>query len=260
MMPLLQLSKIDFHYGGREVLKSISLSLHAGSCTALIGPNGVGKTTLLRIATGALKPASGSVLLEGRPLADMPRKERSRRVALVPQQLDISFDFTVQQIVEQGRTPYLGLLRGPMREDRIAVDYALDLADVSSLRHRVFNELSGGERQRVKIALGLAQEPRLLLLDEPTQNLDIGRQVELIDLLHSLRERGITIFASIHDLHLIRPNFSEVHLIAPDGTLTSGAPNVVLTPARLAHAFNCAPGRHPLLIEEPAMPEARTFS
>jgi ABC-type cobalamin/Fe3+-siderophores transport system ATPase subunit len=251
MTSLLQLSNIGFNYGDRKVLANISLSLNKGSCTALVGPNGVGKTTLLRIAAGTLEPASGGVLLEGKPLAGMPRKERSRIVALVPQQLDISFDFTVQQIVEQGRTPYLGLLRGPLRADRIAVDRALDLADVSGLRNRIFNELSGGERQRVKIALGLAQQPKLLLLDEPTQNLDIGRQTELLDLLHHLREQGITIFVSIHDLHLVHHNFAEVHLLDSCQSLISGTPDQVLTPMTLANAFRCAPGRHPLLMEKP---------
>ncbi len=125
---------------------------------------------------------------------------------------------------------------------------ALALADVSSLRHRIFNELSGGERQRVKIALALAQQPRLLLLDEPTQSLDIGRQIELVDLVHSLRDEGITIFASMHDLHLIPRNFAQVHLLSTDLSHTSGTPGEVLTAAHLAKAFRCPPGRHPLLL------------
>jgi iron complex transport system ATP-binding protein len=248
MTPLLQLAGIGFSYAERHVLENIDLTLHRGSCTALVGPNGVGKTTLLRLVSGALLATAGQILMEGLPLAELTHKQRARLVALVPQQLDIPFDFTVQQIVEQGRTPYLGLLRGPMRDDRVAVERALALADVSLLRHRIFNELSGGERQRVKIALGLAQEPKLLLLDEPTQNLDIGRQAELIDLLHYLSGEGITIFASMHDLHLIQDNFSAVHLLGPDRSLTSGPPADILTPVRLATAFQCAPRHHPLLV------------
>ncbi len=249
MTELLSLRNVGFHFADRLLLEHITFHLERGSCTALVGPNGVGKTTLLRMISGALVPTCGEVLLEGRALDSMGAKHRAQSIALVPQQLEMSFEFTVQQIVEQGRTPYLGLLRGLMREDRIAVDRALDLTDTSSLRCRIFNELSGGERQRVKIALGLAQEPVLLLLDEPTQNLDIGRQVELIDLLHLLRAEGITILSSIHDLHLVPGNFSSALLLAPDRSLTMGTPEDVLTPERLVSAFHCAPGRHPMLLQ-----------
>jgi iron complex transport system ATP-binding protein len=257
MKPLLQMTSLRFDYPRRMVLDNVSLELPKGACAALIGPNGAGKTTLLRIAAGTLTPDSGNVLLDGQSLDAIPRRQRSRLIALVPQQLDVPFEFTVQQIVEQGRAPYLGWLRGPVREDRVAVEKALDQADVFTLRHRIFNELSGGERQRVKIALGLAQQPRLLLLDEPTQNLDIGRQAELIALLHQLRDQGITILASIHDIHLVHDNFTAVHLLAPNRPLLSGTTAQVLTPANLTAAFNCANARHPMLMPQPgAMQEA----
>ena len=250
MTPLLEVRGAAFRYAARAVLENISLTVERRSCTALIGPNGVGKTTLLRLAAGALTPSAGDVLLHGTAVAAMSKPQRARAVALVPQQLDVPFAFTVQQIVEQGRSPYLGLLRGLRREDRMAVDRAIDLADVTALRDRIFNELSGGERQRVKIALGLAQQPELLLLDEPTQNLDIGRQVELIDLLHYLRDTGLTVVASIHDLHLVPENFDHVHLLAPGHRHISGTPANVLTPENLSDAFHCAPGRHPLLMNK----------
>lgn len=249
MSGFLEFSDITYHYGDRAVLRDVSLSVQKGSCTALIGPNGVGKTTLLRLASGALKPGKGEVSIGGRAVSGLGRKERSKLVALIPQQLEVPFEFTVQQIVEQGRSPYLGMLRGPRREDRQAVDKALDLADVTGLRGRVFNELSGGEKQRVKIALGLAQEPQLLLLDEPTQSLDIGRQAELIDLLHFLRDTGLTVYASIHDLHLVPDNFDRVHLLGPDNSHASGTPGELLTISHLTRAFHCSPGRHPLLME-----------
>ena len=249
MSCLLRLRGVHFDYQGHSVLRQATFDLEEGSCSALIGINGVGKTTLLRIAAGVLRPASGDVILRGLPMETISLKEIARTIALVPQQLELPFAFTVQQVVEQGRTPYIGMLRGPDRSDRLAVDRALDLADVSSLRRRIFNELSGGERQRVKIALGLAQEPRLLLLDEPTQNLDIGRQVELIDLLHFLRDEGITILASMHDLHLVDKNFSTVLLLSPEQPLASGSPEQILKPSILEHAFQCPPDRHPLLIE-----------
>jgi ABC-type cobalamin/Fe3+-siderophores transport system ATPase subunit len=249
MNPLLRFVDVSFNYGDRSVIQSAGFDLHEGSCTALIGPNGIGKTTLLRLAAGILQCSSGSILLNNEPLNKLAIRTVARTVAFVPQQLDLPFQFTVRQVVEQGRTPYLGLLRGLLREDRIAVDRALELADVSVLQHRIFNELSGGERQRVKIALGLAQQPKLLLLDEPTQNLDIGRQMELIDLLHFLRAEGITIFASIHDLQLVAGNFSTVLLLSPNEPLISGTPENILKPSILEKAFNCPPRRHPLLLE-----------
>ena len=249
MKPLLRFCEVSFGYGAIDVVRSASFDLDAGSCTALIGPNGAGKTTILRLAAGTLHSRSGSVTLNDMPLHKHPLRKVARTVALVPQQLDVPFQFTVREVVEQGRTPYLGFLRGPMSEDRVAVDRALDLADVTGLQRRIFNELSGGERQRVKIALGLAQEPKLLLLDEPTQNLDIGRQVELIDLLHFLREEGITIFASIHDLQLLEGNFSSALLLSPEMPLMAGTPEEILQPSILEKAFHCPPRRHPLLIE-----------
>jgi iron complex transport system ATP-binding protein len=249
MKPLLSFRDVSFGYGEFDVIESATFDLQTGSCTALIGPNGAGKTTMLRLAAGALHCRSGSVALNGEPLNTLALRKVARTVALVPQQLDVPFQFTVREVVEQGRTPYLGFLRGPMSEDRVAVDRALDLADISGLQQRIFNELSGGERQRVKIALGLAQQPKLLLLDEPTQNLDIGRQVELIDLLHFLGTEGITIFASIHDLQLVEGNFSSVLLLSPDTPLMNGTPEETLRPSILEKAFNCPPRRHPLLLE-----------
>ena len=251
MTPLLQFSSVNFHYSDRQVLANVTFTLHAGTCVALVGANGSGKTTLLRMASGTLEASSGMVLLEGHNASSIPHRQRSRLVALVPQQLDIPFDFTVQQIVEQGRTPYLGLLRGPSQADHLAVERALDLTDTTGLRHRVFNELSGGERQRVKIALGLAQEAKLLLLDEPTQNLDIGRQAELMVLLDRLKEEGITILASIHDIHLVPDNFSEVHLLNPDRSMTSGIPADILTSENLSKAFHFTPGRLPSMFQQP---------
>jgi iron complex transport system ATP-binding protein len=257
MNPLLSFRDVSFGYGELDVIQSAGFDLQAGSCTALIGPNGAGKTTMLRLAAGTLRCRSGNVLLNGVPLSTLAIRKVARTVALVPQQLDVPFQFTVREVVEQGRTPYLGFLRGAMSGDRLAVDRALDLADVTGLQQRIFNELSGGERQRVKIALGLAQEPKLLLLDEPTQNLDIGRQVELIDLLHFLRAEGITIFASIHDLQLVEGNFSSVLLLSPDTPLMDGTPEEILKPSILEKAFNCPPRRHPLLLERTQRYEKR---
>jgi iron complex transport system ATP-binding protein len=248
--PLLQFVDVSFSYQQHSVLNDVSFSIEAGECGALIGPNGVGKTTLLRLAAGVLACSSGTVSLAGRGLDALGRGEAARLIALVPQRFEVPFDFTVEQIVEQGRTPYLGLFAGFKRRDRQAVERALELADVTPLRNRIFNELSGGERQRVKIALGLAQEPRLLLLDEPTQNLDLGRQLELLDSIHALNKEGVTILAAMHDLQLIPGTFSSVLLLEPDQEARKGRAHDILQPDILERAFDCPPRRHPKLVSE----------
>ena len=134
MSSLLEFNSVNFSYGERHVLNNVRLVVHEGTCAALIGANGAGKTTLLCLAAGALMATSGEILLEGQTLSTMSRRERSCLVALVPQRLDVPFDFTVQQIVEQGRTPHLGFLRGPLRDDHLAIDRALELTDTSRLR------------------------------------------------------------------------------------------------------------------------------
>ena len=250
--PLLELHHVGFRYAQREILSDASFALEPGTATALIGPNGVGKTTLLRLASGILKPDSGHIDFDRRPLATLTTRQAARQIALVPQQLEMPFDYTVGEIVEQGRTPYLSVLSGLGADDRYAVDQALDLTSTTALRNRVFNELSGGERQRVKIALGLAQQPRLLLLDEPTQNLDIGRQVEFLNLLQRLRSTGVTVLASIHDLHLIADNFSAVVLLRHSAPLLYGPPHRILEQSLLEAAFNCESGNHPFFSQLPA--------
>ena len=250
MTALLQFIDVSFSYEGRSVVEDVSFSVEQGESGALIGPNGIGKTTLLRLAAGVLACSHGTISLAGRRLDSLRRGDAARLVALVPQRFEVPFDFTVQQIVEQGRTPYLGLFAGFKRRDRQAVEHALELADVTSLRNRIFNELSGGERQRVKIALGLAQEPRLLLLDEPTQNLDLGRQLELLDCIRALNDEGVTILAAMHDLQLIPGTFSSVLLLEPDQEARKGSPQDILRPDILERAFDCRPRRHPKLVSE----------
>lgn len=258
MTTLLHFQNVSFAFGQQNILDDVSFHLEEGCCAALIGPNGIGKTTLLRLSAGLLRSNSGHISFGGHAVNGLGSRERARRIALVPQQIEVPFDFTVKQIVEQGRAPYLRMFGGLTHADHRAIERAMHLADVAPLAHRVFNELSGGERQRVKIALGLAQEPRLLLLDEPTQNLDIGRQVELLDLVSSLRREGITILAAMHDLQLIPEVFSSVLLLTPQQTLIQGSPHEILQAAILEKAFNCPPQRHPVLVRRNATLKEKT--
>jgi len=247
----LQFERVSFAFDKSSLFEGASFSLAEGSSAALIGPNGAGKTTLLRLAAGLLRPSSGTISVFGQEVVSLDPRSKARSVALVPQQVSIPFDFSVRQIVEQGRTPYVRLFAGLDRADRVAVERALRLADVKSLGDRVFNDLSGGEQQRVKIALGLAQQTRLLLLDEPAQNLDIGRQAELLDLITELRCEGITVFAAMHHLQLIEETFSSVVLLTAENDTLQGSPEEILQPEILERAFNCPPRAYPALVRSP---------
>jgi len=238
MRPLLDVRKMSFGYGTRRVLEEISIAVPAGETVAVLGANGSGKTTLLKICAGLLAPQTGEVVFASKRLAEYKRRELAKCIALVPQEVQISFDFTVQQLVEHGRTPYLSWLGGSLQQsDRAAVKRAMELASVEHLAGRNFNELSGGERQRVKIALGLAQEPQLLLLDEPAQHLDIGRQAEVFSVLHRMNQAGITIIAAVHDLQSAQAHFSSAILLRPDSTLVFGPPASILTPQAIQEVF-----------------------
>jgi iron complex transport system ATP-binding protein len=241
MTAIIGFEGIGFAYQERQILNDLHACIKQQDCIALVGRNGAGKTTLLRIAAGTLLPQEGEVLLDGCSLRQLRQREIARSVAFVPQDEEIPFSITVEQFVEQGRTPYLKLFGGLTRTDHEAIERALALTDTWGLRTRVFNQLSGGERQRVKIALALAQQPRLLLLDEPLQHLDIGRQFEMLDLIQQLRGEGIAILAAMHDLNLIENFFSSVWMIAPGQPMLQGAPNEMLRSDLLEITFNCRP-------------------
>ena len=228
-MATLSVSQICFSYDGQEVLTGLSLEIGAGERLAILGPNGAGKTTLFRLLSGARTPNRGSISLDGRPLDIVPRREVARKIAVVPQDLTIPFAFTAREVVELGRTPHLRWLGGFRPRDRRAVEQAMELTDTTRLGDRIIHELSGGERQRVIIAMALAQEPEILLLDEPTHLLDIVRQAEILDLITELNlDRGLTVVAAIHDLNLAGRYFNRLLMLHRGTVLAEGAPVAVL--------------------------------
>jgi len=242
LTPALELTGVDAVYPGRPgskpVLAHIDLRLEEGEVLALIGPNGAGKSTLLRVAAGVLPPAAGRVLLEDRDLSTLPARERARHIAVVPQEGPIPSGLFVREMVSLGRTPYSRLLLGPTAGDRDAVDWALSAAGVHDLADRFVEELSGGERQRVILARALAQQPRLLLLDEPTANLDLHHQVAMLELVRGLsRSQGLAVLAAIHDLQLAALYCDRVALLSGGEIVSQGAPEVVLTAPLLHAAF-----------------------
>jgi len=201
-MNLLEVKKLVCGYEKKEIIKGVTFSVEEGEFVGIIGPNGSGKTTLFRALSGFLKPWSGNVLYRGIEMCKFSPMEIAKEVAVMPQSMEVPFSFSVEEFVEMGRFPHTGRLRAPTAEDRKAIDNAMDMAEVAQLKEKYINQLSGGERQRVFFAQALAQEPRFMLLDEPTTHLDIKYQIEAMELMSSLNEKGITIIAILHDLNM----------------------------------------------------------
>ena len=235
---LVEMQHVTFGYGQQVLLYNVSLQIACGEMVGLLGPNGSGKTTLLRLISGVLQPQQGQVVLEGRTLRQWGRRKVAQRIAVVPQELHMPFDFTVEQMVELGRTPFVNTFWGSRSEqDRLLVQESMRATGVEGFATRIFHELSGGERQRVTLAMALAQQPALLLLDEPTAHLDIKYQVEILELAQQLnRARGVTIVAAIHDLNLASRYFPRL-LLFQRGVVADAGPAEVLESGLLSRVY-----------------------
>lgn len=234
MLAALQLSA---RRGPREVLSRVQARFTPG-WTAIVGPNGAGKSTLLRLLAGLLPPSGGSVVLEGRDLADWPLAERARRIAWLAQEGELSGDLTVRELVALGRLPHLGLLGTPGPRDDAAVDAALAATECQAWQHRRLHELSGGERQRALLARALATDAPVLLLDEPTTHLDAPHQVALARLLRRLSATR-TIVSVLHDLPLAL-HADRLLVLRQGRVLAEGAHDDPLLHAALVQAFDGA--------------------
>ncbi|MDO8687928.1 MAG: heme ABC transporter ATP-binding protein [Dehalococcoidales bacterium] len=234
----LQIEQVDFSYLNGLVLHDVNLAVPTGEMVALLGPNGSGKTTLLKIASGVLKPKRGNVSLDGSSLNRLSRQSVARSVAVVPQQFHIPFAFTVSEVVMLGRIPFIKALAGETTADRQAVASAMALVSISLMAPRRFDELSGGERQKVILAMALAQQPRLLLLDEPIVHLDISHQIEILERVRTLnREQGLTVIAAMHDLNLASLYFDRLVLLKGGRISADGTPAQVLTEDIIREVF-----------------------
>jgi iron complex transport system ATP-binding protein len=238
--PALEFVGVSFAYHRARALDGVSFRVAPSEMVGLLGPNGAGKSTILKLAAGTLRPNAGRVCLLGDEASWLPRREAARRVAVVPQQFTVQFPYTVRQIVEMGRTPRLNLLGTLDADDHAAVDSALATTEIAHLADHAVNELSGGERQRVLLALALAQEGRILLLDEPTAHLDIRWQIETLELLRRLNaERGLTILAALHDLNLAARYFSRLILLNKR-VVADGPPSRALEQELLGAVYGAA--------------------
>ncbi len=235
----LALDNIHFSYGGTDfALAGISLSIPAGTVMGLIGPNGAGKSTLLKLITGVLSPTSGKVTLDGNDVASIKQVEVARRIAMVPQDNHLDFPFTVQQTVLMGRYPHLRRWQREGEKDRKAAAHSMQVTATHHLAERPVTSLSGGERQRVAVARALAQEPEVLLLDEPTAHLDIAHQAQILELIRRLnRERGLTVVAALHDLNLASTYIDLLALLKDGRMIDFGPPQKVLTADNIGSVY-----------------------
>lgn len=233
----LRANAITLRYDERTISKNLSVCIPDGSFTVIVGPNACGKSTLLRALSRLLAPSSGKIILDGCNIAGLPAKETARRLGLLPQSSIAPEGITVADLVARGRYPHQSFLRQWSSRDEKVVSEAMDATRIKDLSGRLVDELSGGQRQRVWIAMVLAQETPILLLDEPTTFLDIAHQIELLDLLADLNRRGRTVVAVLHDLnHACR---YASHLIAmKDGAIIAkGSPGEIVTQALVQEVF-----------------------
>jgi iron complex transport system ATP-binding protein len=227
---VLSVKNVSAGYGRKLVVRDVTMRVAEGEFVGLIGPNGSGKTTLLRVISGVLAPSEGEVLLRDAPLRTIGKRRLAQMMACLPQELASDLAFTVREIVLMGRSPHLSRIGRETRQDSEAAEKAMALADIADIADRFMTEISGGERQRAFIAMCLAQEPQILLLDEPTSHLDVGHQLSLLDLVKRLNRRsGMTVVAVFHDLNLASEYCDRLLLLHQGRAEALGSPQEVLT-------------------------------
>jgi len=248
----LQFDNLSYHIGPAAILRDIHADVPPQGIVGLIGPNGAGKSTLLRAINGLIRPSSGSVLVNGRSVTRIPERQRARLMAMMPQNPGIGFGFTVEEVVAMGRYPYLSRLKPLSNRCRDVIAESMATTGVAHLAERRTTHLSGGERQRVFLARALAQEPQLLLLDEPIANLDIKYQLEILDLVQQLHQkREMQVIVAIHDLTWALRVCTHL-LVLKEGSLVAAGPTAdVLTEALVEDVFGV---RARLALEQPGEP------
>lgn len=238
MSIVIEARNIKYRYSKDWVLNEFNLKVEQNEIVGIIGPNGSGKTTVIKLLSRVLHPASGSITLFGRNIADMKQKEIARIVAVVPQGTSVAFPFTVREIVLMGRSPHLGLLQMERESDLKIVDHSMALTDSLEIADRYIDELSGGERQRVIIARALSQEPKILLLDEPTSHLDINHQVEIYDLIKRLNsEKDLSVVIVSHDLNMAAEYCDRLVLMKNGRVYKDGTPREVITESNIRDVY-----------------------
>jgi iron complex transport system ATP-binding protein len=237
--PAIELNNVFFRYGPGEprVLDNVSAEIPPNAITALLGPNGSGKSTLLHLLLGLLIPEEGSILVLGRVHQDYSRREMSKIIGLVPQEEHVVFDLNVLEYVLLGRAPYLDLLEIPKKEDRQLAREALETAGIGALEKRPVPSLSGGERQLVTVARALAQQPAILLLDEPTSHLDLANARRILGVLRLLKQTDKTIILTTHDPNAAAALADKIILLRAGKILAAAPPSIALTSEHLSSIY-----------------------
>ena len=230
---MIELRNLSVTFTGTDAVRAVSLEIGADEWVMLIGPNGAGKTSVLRALCGLVR-FHGEVYLDGRDMRELGRRELSRLIAFVPQNPATPFELTVAEYVLLGRTPHLGYFAAEGRHDRVAASRALERLDLLPFSERALGSLSGGELQRAVLARALAQEAPVLLLDEPTTSLDLGRQQQVLELVDSLRTDGLTVVSTMHDLTLAGQFGDRIVLIDRGEVVAEGEPADVLSARNLS--------------------------
>lgn len=239
MVTGLEIRELGYSYREKAVIENISLSIGRGTIFGILGPNGCGKSTFLKNLNRNLSPHHGCVLLDDENITDMRKRDIAKKISVVPQSNEINFAFTVREIVEMGRMPFQDAFSGLSGEDAAKVDEAIRFTGLENMQDRQVNTMSGGERQRVIIARAIAQDPEVLLMDEPTLHLDVNMQFEILDLVRRLcREKGLTVVIVSHDLPMAARYCDEIAMIHSHRILCSGRPSDVLTSENMRTVFN----------------------
>lgn len=235
---VMEVKNLSFAYGNNRILKDISLTIPKGKITTIMGANGCGKSTLFSLMTRNLQPRKGKVLLEGKNIQNLHLTEFARRVSIVHQYNTSADDITVERLVAFGRTPYMKLMGGHSQEDIRLVQWAMEVTNLTEYRNREVSKLSGGQRQRVWIAMALAQNTKVLFLDEPTTYLDIRYQLEILELVQKLnREYGITVIMVLHDINQAVYFSDKIIGLKAGNVVVEGAPQEVITTESLKELY-----------------------
>ena len=239
MTTILSADHLSYRVGHATILADLSLAIEEGRRTAIIGPNGAGKSTLLRLLAGLAQPAAGHVLLAGRDIRRFKRQALARRLAVLPQGVEAPADMTVRRLIDCGRFPYRSYFRAEdPKKDREAVDWAMKVTHVADLQGREVQSLSGGERQRAFLAMVLAQQPEVLLLDEPTTYLDMAHQLEVMQIIAAVnRQYGMTVVMVLHDINHALQYADAVAVLHEHCIVRQGCPQDVISAELLADVF-----------------------